>query len=114
MTEADELAAEQAVNEFVKIIHEQRAEIRSLKDQLVRSSENELFRIKESNRLAHENADLRKQNAQYSNSNEAYRLLVVDCEAMFSTLFPRLTATVQRADRITPLSSRPPIRMAAS
>ena len=107
----DALAAEQAISEYVGIVYDQRAKIKQLEDELRQSRENELFRIKESNELAHDNAALRKDNTVLANNNEAYRLLVIDVEAMCSELFPRLVATVQRAKRHQPYSeTKPPIR----
>ncbi len=110
-TEADDLEATQSIESFVRIVHEQRAEIKRLQEELKQSRENELFRVRESNALAHDNAALRKDNTVLANNNEAYRLLVTDVEAMCSELFPRLVATVQRAKKHQPYSeTKPPIR----
>lgn len=115
LTEQDELQAEQAINEYVHIVHEQRAEIKRLNAELTQTRENELFRVRESNQLINENADLRKENVRLCNNSEALRVLLVDFDAAFCTLFPRLTAVVQRLKRDVPYSTnRPPIRSVGS
>jgi hypothetical protein len=115
LTEQDELAAEQSINEFVRIVHEQRARIRDLENQIKLSNENELFRIRESNALANENGELRTENARLSNNCNSIRLLLIDVESSFSNLFPRLTRATQiklKPDAV--ISERPPIRRVAS
>ncbi len=114
LTEQDELQAENDINNYIRILHEQRAEIRSLKDHLRLSNENEMFRVRESNQLANENAELRKENARVTNNCESFRILLIDVEAAFSSLFPRLTRMAEKIKPELPLSNRPPIRSVGS
>ena len=115
LTETDDLEATQAVESYVRIVYEQRTEIKRLQAELKQTRESELFRVQESNNLASDNSFLRKDNTFLANENESYRLLLADIEAMMSETFPRIVATVQHAKRRVSYSeTHPQIRSVAS